>query len=290
MPRFARFTVAARALASKARRRADRLPRLPFLLALGVSAVLLAAAVESLSGIDERTTEVDESSTATIQEFMGTEVEGVELELVEYGFGSIEDPLGGHRISLGAVVRNPTGAEVFVESMRLSGQGRDGEATEYEFFVGRVAPGAELTVGYVLPMRSESVYIGSLELEIGRVTAFEFESEPNGEPGYEAPPPPVITVLGIEPTVAPEGHRLNYEITVHGAEEYVYHSVNLIFRDERGDIVGGVPASGDPFDYAEGAFNSRRFPVGTSVQYVDLPADRLPAEADLSRTEVGLAG
>lgn len=173
--------------------------------------------------------------------------------------------------------------------MRLSGLRPDGEATDHEFFLGRVPPGAEVTVGLVLPLRPELVDMDSLELEIGEVTAFEFDLEPTGEPGYAIRPPPEITMLGMEPTVAPQGHRLNYEITIDGEEDYSSHSVSLLFRNEEGDIVGGIPATDHPFAYAEGAFNSRHFPAGTSVQYVDLPDDEVPEEAELSRTEIGLA-
>ncbi|GAB4007933.1 hypothetical protein GCM10029992_63000 [Glycomyces albus] len=262
MPRFARLTVAARDLVTKTRRRADDMPRLPFLISLAVSAALLAAAVESLSGVDERTTEVEEWSTETVDEFWSTEVEGVELELLEYGFGVIDDPQGEQRISLGAIIRNPTDAEAFVDSMLLSSLKLDGEVTNHEFYVGVVPPRAEVTVGLVLPMRAELVDIGSLELKFGEVTAFGFDPELTGEPGYAIPPPPEITMLGIEPTVAPEGHRLNYEITVSGDEDYAYHSVNLLFRDEEGDIVGGIPGTDDPFAYAEGRSNRGASPPG----------------------------
>lgn len=286
MPRFARFT-AARDLVSKARRRTDHMPRLPFLIALAVSAVLLAAAVESLSGIDERTTEVEESPTAAVEEVWYSEVDGVELELLEHGFGVIDDPDGGQRISLGAIIRNPSDAEVLVDSMLLSGLRHDGETTGHEFFLGVIPPRAEVTVGLVLPIRAELVDLGSLELEFGEVTSFEYAPEQAGGP--EPATPPEFTMLGIEPTVAPEGHRLNYEITVTGEHDYPYYSVNLIFRDEEGDVVGGLPGTADPFTYAEGSFQSRRFPVGTSVQYIDLPVGHVPDGADLSRTEIGLA-
>lgn len=293
MRRFARFAAAARDLAARARRRADRMPRLPFLVALAVSVALLAAAVDALSGLDERIADVEEATGASERPVTDdgrtyAEIDTSEVEIVEYGFGMLDDPHGGQRVILGAVIRNPLEEGVIVDGLRLSGEGADGSSAEsVDLYLGFVPPESEVTLGKVLLYRPDDVHVDSLRLTVGQVSAIRYE--PSEEDGYTAPARPVIEMLGVEPLVAPEGgHRLNYRITIDEEDQFPYYGIAVVFRDEDGGIVGGIPVADDPFAYVEGTIETRAFPVGTSVQHVDLTADLIPAGADLSRTEVGV--
>lgn len=111
-----RFARALRDAATHAHMRAELLPRLPFVIALVVSAVGLVVAIEHPPGTDAKVVSVDEEPSGgpeDPEEFddAAYSEKEVELEIVEQGFSRVVVD-GRDFVLIAVVVRNPHDGEL----------------------------------------------------------------------------------------------------------------------------------------------------------------------------------
>ncbi|GAB3230612.1 hypothetical protein GCM10027447_25210 [Glycomyces halotolerans] len=287
--RAAAAVSAVRDVAVRVHRRTEHLPRLPFAAALAIAVVLLAAAVESGPDPADRNREVAEMALpdfgALYDELLAERP--AEIEIVEYGFGVIVDPEGTERISVGAVLRNPTEGPVALGRLTVTGTGR---ADPPRLDSRTMAAGAEAYFGHVLSLSPDQVELDRLGLALEDPRSLVFDTDDPlaelvfGPADFERPE---VRIVEVVPLAVPEGHRVVFEVEVEPTEysHVTGLNVDLVFRDEEGRIVGGLPVDGEPFNvYEQG---SRWAPEGVSVHHFDLAAHMIPADADLDRIQIG---
>ncbi|THV43603.1 hypothetical protein [Glycomyces buryatensis] len=267
---------------------AEMWPRLPFVVAVVVSLVLLGAAVGPGSDLDERVSPVDEidMSDESVRHTNSYSETPGELEIAEVGFGTVTDSDGGTHVSVGAVLRNPNDKELLPGVLTVNGPGEDGATVKLgELYLDYIPAGSEMPVGAVLEGSAAGVDLDELQL----VAEQSFLVDHGGaDVGYEWPGPPEIEVVGVEPLFVPEGSRVEFRVTMPADDEpMVDVRVGVIFRDAQGRIVGGMPAVGDPFSPSDWLSNYLLVPSGTSTQFLELPAGLVPDGADLDRIEIG---
>lgn len=285
-----------RGFAVRVHDRTDRLPRLPFVLALAVAVLTLLVVIETGPDHDTSVTEVEELSLSKDgPEYAGDPAVAApaSLEIVEYGFGAVVDHQGGERLSLGAIIRNPHRAMVISSDLTVMGTDEQGAPYRVEqVYLDVIPPEASVPVGYVLLERPGRIDVDSLYLTVENAQmwlppegAAEADPYASGMEGYREPR---IEMVDIEPLFSPEGYRISYQIEAAWEPDYLETvKITLVFRDGEGAIVGGMPGWGDPFGGGASMGGYRSIPPGVSLQYVDLPLAYIPEGADLNRSEIG---
>ncbi|WP_100447191.1 hypothetical protein [Glycomyces xiaoerkulensis] len=263
--------------------RADRLPRLPFLVTLAVSALLLAVAVDHEGyGADDRVTTVEELPLAESEGALLNERDGdsAEVEIVESGFGMVADVDGERRGTVGAVVRN-SGSEaataVFGVRSRIDG---DTNLFHTQLNAPWIPPGEEIYLGSYFQVPQAVPDASALSLEIDN--AYEITG---GETGPLVQPQrlPEFAVTGTAPLFVPEGTRIVFTADVP-TDAGLWSTAAVLFRDASGEIVGGLSGAGRPLADPD---HVTLLPQGDSEQHLDVPEHAIPEEADLDRVEVG---
>ncbi|GAB3646724.1 hypothetical protein [Glycomyces tarimensis] len=279
---------ALRGLVERVHRRTDRLPQLPFGIAVGIAIMLVLVALESGSDPEARVSDVDELVLPDVSEqWSATEsVTPAALEIVEFGFGAVTDQQGVERLSLGAVIRNPHDADVLGTTLAVIDTGDDGVPIE-RVYLNQIDARAEVPIGQILLEPADGVDASELTLQVEDAQLWNVE-EADGPFLYGRTETPQISLAAIEPLFSPEGYRVNYQIETDGTPLY-YESVKiaLVFRDAEGSIVGGMPAWGLPFRRAGEELGWRTYPPGISQQHLDVPATYIPEGTDLDRIEIG---
>ncbi|MFB9660731.1 hypothetical protein ACFQS3_16750 [Glycomyces mayteni] len=278
-----------RRLAARVVHRTAPMPRLPFAVALAACAAALAVSLEWQPLPDDGVADVSELGTAPALAPDFTSGPQVEFEILEYGFSPVVDELGTPRVILGAVLRNPYDtAMVTPGSLDVWALAADGTEDDLESFYPNPIP-ADTTVqlGFVL-----SAALFDTPVERLRVTS--------REPSFLAPEPadltpeqrdwvfveplPELSVLAVDPLLSPDGYRVHYSVTSAVEQEI---RISIMFRDEEGTLIGGLPAGQDPFSFDLGSAGWRTVAAGESVQELDLHASWIPEGADLDRIEIG---
>ncbi|WP_335985933.1 hypothetical protein [Glycomyces sp. MUSA5-2] len=278
-----------RGFASRIVRRTAPMPRLPFAVALAACAAALAVAVEWQPLPDDGIADVTELGTAPALGPDFTAGRQVEFEILEYGFSPVVDELGTPRVILGAVLRNPFDTAMLTPgSLDVWAVAADGTEDDLESFYPNPIP-ADTTVqlGFVL-----SAALFDTPIENLRVTSREpsfLAPDPEGLTAEEqdwafVEPLPEVAVVSVEPLLSPDGYRVHYRV-VSAIEQEI--RVSIMFRDEDGALIGGLPAGQDPFSFDLGSAGWRSVGAGESVQELDLHASWIPEGADLDRIEIG---
>ncbi|MFG3339102.1 hypothetical protein [Glycomyces sp. NPDC048151] len=277
---------ALRDLVIHAHMRADMLPRLPFVIALVVSAVALVVAVEHRSAADARLASVEELPSGRPEEYTDDVAfveEEVELEIVETGFSKVVDRDGDESIIVAVVVRNPHDGELIPGSLAIQTETERGYPVDLDtMYIGSLPPFATAMVGYVMTGNVDAVDPADLTLrptDPSMLYPSEYWDDLESGLQYEIDPLPTFTYTGIQPLVSPDGYRLHF--TAETVDE-TDSQIAVLFRDGEGTLLGGVPADAD---LASGGF--RTLPAGESRQFVDVTAEWIPEGADLDRIEIG---
>jgi hypothetical protein len=276
--------------ATRANLRAELLPRLPFVIALVVSAVALVAAVEHRPKADAAVTVVDElpSGPPTYTddaEFYGEEVE---LEILEYGFSRITDASGEEWTLVAVIVRNPYDGELIPGGLSIQSETERGYPLVLDqMYIGSIPPRSTAAVGYVSAVEMQEIPLEDLSLATADPSIlYPEEAWETDEDSMAIPmePLPQFTLAGTEPLASPDGYRVHF---VSAAPEVTDVQISVLFRDGDGRLIGGLPVDSDPFGYDAGASAFRTLPAGESDQHFDLLEPWIPEEADLDRIEVG---
>ncbi|WP_100447187.1 hypothetical protein [Glycomyces xiaoerkulensis] len=151
------------------------------------------------------------------------------------------------------------------------------EALLEEFSVPWIQPGEEVYLGSVFPIPA-AADVAALRLEIDEARHPDSIMLSPFEPG----PAPELNVTDITPLFAPAGTRIEFEAEMP-PEEYRWTAA-VLFRDDTGDIVGGMTAAERPTWTDD---RSAPLPGGHSVHHLYLPEYAIPDGADLDRVEVG---
>jgi hypothetical protein len=267
--------------------RADLLPRMPFVIAIVVSAVALVVAIEHRPGTDEAVVSVEElpSGPPTYSDDAAFFEEEAELEIVEYGFSTITDAGGEQWILAAVIVRNPHDGELLPGGLSVQAETERGYPVNIDtMYLGSLPPRSTAGVGYVLPFDRRAHAPEDLLLEqidpamLYPEGAWEVEGDSATIP---LDPLPQFEFTEAEPLVSPDGYRVHFRAETADVTDV---QVSVLFRDAEGRLLGGLPANSD-FDIDTGAY--RTLPAGESTQYVDVLADWIPEGADLDRIEIG---
>lgn len=279
-----------RGLALRVHRRTEPLPQLPFGIAVGVAILLLLIAIDTGPRPDTTVSDVDEVSFSDEGRHDVYDTEPAELEIVEFGFGSVVDPQGQERLSLGAIVRNPHGTVVMPSTLAVMSTEEDGTPfTLEQIYLEHIPAASSVSVGYVLLQPADGIDEDTLDL-----VAENTQRWAPSDTAAESPPfdwgawMSQAAVVDIEPMFSPEGYRISYRVEARERPEQLEAvRIAIVFRDGGGTIVGGLPGWGDPFDDPGGVPGFRPLPPGGSLQYLDLPAASIPEGADLNQLEIG---
>lgn len=276
-----------RDLATRAHLRADLLPRLPFVIAIVVSAVALVVAIEHPPGTDEQVATVEElpSGPPTYSDDAAFFEEEVELEILEHGFSKITDAEGEEWILAAVIVRNPHDGELLPGGLSIQTETARGYPVNLDtMYLGSIPPRSTAAVGYVMTVDVRDVEVEDLVLEPTEPSmlypedAWEVEVDSLTIPEH---PLPHFEFVETEPLASPDGYRVHFQAQTEAVTEA---QISVLFRDEEGRLIGGLPANSDA-DIVSGAY--RTMPAGESMQYVDVLAEWIPERADLDRIEIG---
>lgn len=263
----------------------DRMPKAPFVVAVVVASLLAAVAWATAPEIETKVEEVEELSYPSESELPDTPPppgEEFEVELLEYGFGSIT--LNGQDyLSIGAVVHNPhpeLPVDVTFEVTAIAPGGN--ELVSERFGFRHAAPDADTLFGHLISGDAAQWEEYDPELSIVESRIFN-----GGEPlplhlGDR------FAVLDIEDMLVPEGKRIVYQVE-SDLDEKFHFQPDVVFRDSSGRIVGGVAGRDSPARSTDSS-SSITVPPGTSVRHFYLESDEIPAGADLEQTEIGPGG
>ncbi|MEU6861477.1 hypothetical protein AB0B28_21690 [Glycomyces sp. NPDC046736] len=291
--RFKRGAMTLRDFAIRVSRRIDRYPRLPFAAILAMALVVLAVAIDRPSLVDSRVVEVPEMAETADEVDGWTWVEGeaaeAEYELLEWGASKVTVD-GKARIIVAVVLRNPYDRGMYSGSLTIAHTREDGTDSVLEdLYLGGIPANSTMQIGQVLISGVEGVDVETLRVEL-ESSMLEPEreslSEAELEDYFPVPDLPEVRITGMEPLLSPDGYRVEYEITY--TEDHIgMDALSVVFRDEEGRLLGGMPVALDPFSDLLFWGASRSYPEGTSVQSLDLPASWIPEGADLDRIEIG---
>lgn len=291
MPSTKRIRSGARALRralDRAHRRAEPLPRLPFVVAFAMALMTLLVALEFRPPSEEDVAEVEERPS--YHDGYGYEdgfsTEEVEFEIVEYGVSRVvvqDLP----RIIVALVVRNPYDKTMSPGAVSLTAETDEGQPIRIEdFYLGMIPPQTTMGVAFVASAGSV-LPAETLRLENSE-PSYLYEPPPEGEEDVFNPPSvvPEATLLETEPLLSPDGYRLRYRLD---SPEAVDVQVSILFRDGEGRLLGGVPAAPEPFDRFHGGWVSNRFAAGEgeTLRHVDVLREWMPEGADPDRFEIG---
>jgi hypothetical protein len=277
-----------RDVVTRAHLRADLLPRLPFVVAVVVAAVLLIVAVEHDPKTDAATVAVDElpAGPPTFEEEVYQEEE-VELEILEYGFSKITGGDGRERILAAVIIRNPHDAELMPGTLSVRTETEGGYPVQVEdVYVGMMPPESTAKVGYVLYTDAEDIDPDELKLVETSPSMMYTGVDLEGyeEERYLPDPFPEVELAGIEPLASPDGYRVSFRTispsTVTSA------MLSVLFRDGEGRLLGGLPTTGDPLS-EDNPGGYRTLPEGEATHHFDMHESWIPEGADLDRIEVG---
>jgi hypothetical protein len=280
---------AMRDVVTRAHLRADLLPRLPFVVAIVVAAVLLVVAVEHDPKTDAATVTVEElpSGSPTFYEGAYPAEEEVELEIVEYGFSKVAVENDRERIIAAVVVRNPHDAELMPGTVSIQTETEGGYPVPVEdVYVGTIPPQSTAAVGYVLYTDAEDIDPDELKLVETSpsllYTGLDLESEVAER--YLPDPFPEVELTGIEPLISPDGYRVHYR--TESATPFANAMISVLFRDSEGRLLGGLPTAADPMS-EENPGSYRTLPEGETAHHFDMHESWIPEGADLDRIEIG---
>ncbi|MQM27674.1 hypothetical protein [Glycomyces albidus] len=278
-----------RRFAARLARRAEPLPRLPFAVALAVAAVVLAVSVEWEPRPYDDIAEVTELPSALDPEIDFSGGAQVEFEILEYGFGTVEDELGAARVIVGAVIRNPFDTAIISPGgLDITVVKDDGvESTLEKFYPNPIPAGTTMRLGFVITAPTEGVPLERLRLSTSDPSflAPDPEGLSEAERAYAVVPPmPDVELLSVEPLLSPEGYRLQYRVVSDQAQGIL---LTVLFRDAEGRLLGGLPAGEDPFSFELGSAGWRTVEEGETLQELDLHAAWIPEGADLDSVEIG---
>lgn len=295
-----RLAFASRDIATHAHMRADLLPRLPFVIALVVSAVALVVAVEHRPGTDARVASVAELPSTDPEDYSDEAVvpeRQVDLEIVEHGFSKIIDRDGEEKVIVAVVVRNPHDGELVPGSLSILTETKRGYPVNLDtIYIGSIPPFSTASVGYVMTVDVSEVAVEKLYLQQDDQSLLyptmspeqleELEQDegmgwPGGAEWLQPTPLPVFTLAELQPMASPDGYRVHFR--AENAED-TDAQIAVLFRDGDGELLGGLPADSGS-EYYSGGY--RMFPAGGSDQYVDVREEWIPEEADLDRIEIG---
>lgn len=279
---------AMRDVVTRAHLRADLLPRLPFVVAIVVAAVLLIVAVEHDPKTDAATVTVDElpAGPPTYEEEAYREDEA-ELEILEYGFGKITDGDGRERILAALIVRNPHDAELMPGTLSVRTETEGGYPVHVEdVYVGMMPPESTAKVGYVLYAEAEDIDPSELKLVETSPSLMYTGVDLEGYEGerYIPDPFPEVELAGIEPLASPDGYRVSFRTASASAVNNAL--ISVLFRDGEGRLIGGLPTAGDPLS-EENPAGYRTLPEGEATHHFDLHESWIPEGADLDQIEIG---
>lgn len=265
-----------RTRAERLAERVDALPRSPFVAAVVLSIALLAAALADAAEPGPPVGETGTIAESNAGAIADAEVEAVEIEIVEYGFGIIELH-GQERLTVGAVVRNPHPTAVAHLVFEVA-EARGDDSFEL-FRANYVPPDSEVLIGRILA----GTVASAPDAPVLTVMSASFD------PPFESPPPDYLperfAVLGIEPLLSPQGHRIVFRIESELDHEETSRP-DVVFRDSGGAIVGGVGGN-DHAAYGADHEESIQVPPGDSIHHFNLRSEEIPAGADLLKTEIG---
>jgi hypothetical protein len=275
---------ALRDLAIHAHMRAELLPRLPFVVALVVSAVALAVAVEHRPGSESRTAAVEELPSLEPEEFDDEAAfveEEVELEIVEHGFSMVTDAAGIEYLLVAVVISNPHDGELVPGSLAIQTETERGYPVDLDtMYLGWLPPHSTAAFGYVTPLGAGDFKVEELRLEPLDPTILYPSEFWDDQEQFETDSLPAFAFTRIEPLTSPDGYRVHFQAE---APEATDAQIAVLFRDGEGRLIGGLPADGHDL-YSSGF---RSFPEGESQHFVDVTAEWIPEEADLDRIEIG---
>lgn len=275
-----------RDLTTRAHLRADLLPRLPFVIAVVVSAVALVVAIEHPPGTDEQVATVEElpSGPPTYSDDAAFFEEVVELDIVEQGFSKITDAEGEEWILAAVVVRNPHDGELLPGGLSIQAETERGYLVNLDtMYLGSIPPRSTAAIGYMMDLNLDEVEAEDLVLEptepamLYPEDAWEVDVESLTIPD----PLPHFELVETEPLASPDGYRVHFRAETEAVTEA---QISVLFRDGEGRLIGGLPANSD-VDVVSGGY--RTMPAGESMQYVDVLAKWIPERADLDRIEIG---
>ncbi|MDA1359323.1 hypothetical protein O1R50_06805 [Glycomyces luteolus] len=280
-----RFARALRDLATHAHMRAELLPRMPFVIALVVSAVALVAAVEHRPGTEAEVASVDELPSVQPEEYSDEAAfveEEVELEIVEQGFSMVTDDAGEEFVLVAVVVRNPHDGELVPGSLSIQTTTERGYPVNLDtIYLGWLPPHSTAAFGYVMPVGAGEYGVEDLTLEQLDPTMLYPSEFWDDELQLDSALLPTFSFTGLEPLVSPDGYRVHFRAETPEESDA---QIAVLFRDSEGRLLGGLPAGSGYYGYTGGA---RTFPAGESAQYVDVTAEWIPEGADLDRIEIG---
>jgi hypothetical protein len=279
-----RLACALRDTATHAHMRAEMLPRLPFVIALVVSAVALVAAIEHRPGRDARVVSVDEEPSSMPEEYTDEPAyfeEEVEMEIVEQGFSWVTVD-GRDFVLVAAVVRNPHDGELLPGGLSIQTRTERGYPVELDtMYLGSIPPESTAALGYAMAADADTLDLADLELGTnepsmlyGADTLGTVEILPD-----RIDPLPTFEMGPLEPLASPTGYRVHFTAEAVSETEAQF---SVLFRDSEGRLIGGLPAEVDD-EYYSTSF----LPEGESEQYVDVTEEWIPEEADLDRIEIG---
>ncbi|MBO3733490.1 hypothetical protein [Glycomyces niveus] len=280
---------ALRDAATHAHMRAELLPRLPFVIALVVSAVALVVAIEHPPGTDSKVVSVDEEPSGGPEELEDYSddaayyEEEVELEIVEYGFSQVAVD-GLHVVIVAVVVRNPHDGELLPGGLSIQTKTERGYPVDLDtMYLGSIPPRSTAAIGYVMAGNPSAIDLAELELATTEPSMLYEEDAfaDDGVLGQSGDPLPEFELGELEPLASPSGYRVHFTADAAVATET---QISLLFRDEEGRLIGGVPADMET-EYYSSSF--RALPEGESAQYVDLTEEWIPEGTDLDRIEIG---
>ncbi|MEV3935011.1 hypothetical protein AB0K52_03375 [Glycomyces sp. NPDC049804] len=280
---------ALRDAATHAHMRAELLPRLPFVIALVVSAVALVVAIEHPPGTDSKVVTVDEEPSGGPEELGDYSDEAayyeeeVELEIVEHGFSRVAVD-GLEMVLVAVVVRNPHDGELLPGGLSIQTRTERGYPVDLDtVYLGSIPPRSTAAIGYVMAADASAIDLAELELTTTEPSMLYEEDVVTGDGTFGQPgdPLPEFELGDLEPLASPTGYRVHFTADAAVATET---QISLLFRDEEGRLIGGVPADMET-EYYSGSF--RALPEGESAQYVDLTEEWIPEGADLDRIEIG---
>jgi hypothetical protein len=274
---------------TRVHRRAEPLPRLPFGIAFAMAVVALVVALEFRPPSEAVTVEIGEHPSEGPAPWSADRfaAEEAEFEIVEYGIGKVTVQ---HlpRIIVGAVVRNPYDRDLSSGALSLTAEAEDGHLIRIEdFHVGTIPPETSVSVAFVASGAGEMA-VEELRIDVIEPSyLYTAPSEGEGDGGF-APTPalPEVTLLGTEPLLSPDGYRLRYRLDAPEATEA---QISVLFRDDEGRLLGGVPAGDEPFDrFHDGwAADQSYVEEGETLRHVDIPRAWMPEGTDPDRFEVG---
>ncbi|THV31429.1 hypothetical protein [Glycomyces paridis] len=288
MPSFPlarRGAKALRALAS----RAERYPRAPFAVALALAVVAFGAAVDMDRLADSRITEAEELATEgeETSSYYEYQLEEAQPEIVEYGFSTVVVE-GEEWVLVGGVLRNPYDRALESVSLSVTAVAEDGNPIRAEdLYVSVIPAGGVVNVGYV--MRGNATAIPPEELRLEALEPSYLEVDTSGMTEEEAahlgwhPEPPEVELLEVVPLASPDGCRLRFRIDTEN--EMV--ELSVLFRDAEGRLLGGMPAGSVGSSELSAIPTWRNYPLGESVQELDVLAAWMPEGTDLDAIEIG---